>query len=176
MQGSGFRVGSTATGRKYTSLGIPGTGIYRRQYTQSRHSTNVFQAPSQTRMKGMTIFIVACLLIGFIGVFSSPAFGIIFLFIGSLGITAAVAAPKPRFRRAIAATQQLLERQEYHAALDRISPFVKKFSKEPIFLAAVGMANAGLGQGREAEGAFNSLYCVQTRMAQRIFTHRPAPH
>ena len=47
--GRGFRVGRDARGRKYTSLSVPGTGIFNRTYSKSvpsRASTNNTSAPS----------------------------------------------------------------------------------------------------------------------------------
>jgi hypothetical protein len=37
--GRGFRIGKDARGRKYTSMSIPGTGIYNRTYSQAAQNT-----------------------------------------------------------------------------------------------------------------------------------------
>lgn len=153
----GFRVGRTASGRSYTSVGIPGTGLYSKQYSGTQRRTRHNVQPVR-RASGSVKLGVFLTIVGLIGLIFSTEFGLIALVLGLLVIIGPFFAPRRRLERAIGQALNLLEQNEYQAALNRLSPFRRGFASEPVLLAGLGTAHDGLGQGREAEKCFRALH------------------
>ena len=68
----GFRVGKDAKGRKYTASSIPGTGVYRRDYLQSRGQPtpphpaplpNSLQATTRSHVPGWLLYLAIAILL-----------------------------------------------------------------------------------------------------------------
>lgn len=59
----GFRMGRSATGRRYTSASLPGTGIRYVNYEKSRHTAYATQQPAQADRGCAGSGCLGCLLI-----------------------------------------------------------------------------------------------------------------
>ena len=167
-----YRVGRTATGKRYSTMRIPGTGLYNRTYQstgqKSAAGSAQVQAPGKTSTVGRAIG--SSLASGILFVFGIASFGAgywllgVILVLGAVGIAVqtALIGRKESVTRAYQEAKQTagqeLQSDKADDAITRLDPYIGKYPEDAEFLFLLGLCYAKTDEPDLAETTFKRLH------------------
>jgi tetratricopeptide (TPR) repeat protein len=160
----GFRLGRSAYGRRYPSLGVP---IHYRRYSHTSPSITRRAAAAswqggpapvtshQARYIGLGAFAA---LAGFTVAFFALNAGLVIMATGCAIIALALATRRSRLERALRQGAALLGAGKPREALDRLLPFARYYPKDQALLRWLGLASSRAGQPELAERTLREMH------------------